>query len=169
MIFSRRAATGVLVVISFFGLARSVNATEDGCAIVLKTPDGFLNMRRAPTMKSDIVTQLKQGDFLYVDTAGCETAGTLTRPGKQTRESALPRKRQVIALQRNVARGQQQTHAAQQIKFHHSITSSARPSSVIGNVRLSVFAVLRLITSPIFTACITGRSASLAPLRIFPV
>jgi hypothetical protein len=77
MIFSRRAA-GVLVVISIFGLARSVNATEDGCAVVLKTPDGFLNMRRAPTMKSDIVTQLKQGDFLYVDTAGCETAGTLS-------------------------------------------------------------------------------------------
>src|SRR4249920_3315675 len=63
---------------------------------------------------------------------------------------------------------QQQTHAAQQ-KIHHSITSSARPSSVIGKVRLSVFAVLRLITSSIFTACITGRSAGLAPLRIFPV
>ncbi len=49
----------------------------------------------------------------------------------------------------------------------YSITSSARPSSVIWKVRLSVFAVLRLITSSIFTACITGRSAGLAPLRIF--
>jgi hypothetical protein len=76
--FSRRAVTGVLAVISIFCLARSVNATEDGCAVVLKTPDGFLNLRKAPTTKSDIVTQLKQGDFLYVDTTRCETKGNLS-------------------------------------------------------------------------------------------
>jgi hypothetical protein len=63
--FSRRAVAGVLTVILLFCLVRSVNATEDGCAVVLKTPDGFLNLRKAPTTKSDIVKQLKQGDFLY--------------------------------------------------------------------------------------------------------
>src|SRR5262249_48744643 len=41
----------------------------------------------------------------------------------------------------------------------HSITSSARPSSVMGNIRPSALAVLRLMTSSTFTACCTGRSA----------
>ena len=51
----------------------------------------------------------------------------------------------------------------------HSITSSARASSVGGTSRPSALAVLRLRTSSIFTACSTGRSAGLTPLRIFPV
>jgi len=50
----------------------------------------------------------------------------------------------------------------------HSMTSSARPSSGNGIVSPSALAVLRLITSSTFTACWTGRSAGLAPLRIFP-
>jgi hypothetical protein len=48
----------------------------------------------------------------------------------------------------------------------HSITSSARASSVGGTSRPSALAVLRLITSSYFEACSTGRSAGLAPLRI---
>src|SRR5262245_20015672 len=49
---------------------------------------------------------------------------------------------------------------------HHSITSSARASSVVGTLRPSALAVLRLITvSYLFGAC-TGRSAGLSPLRI---
>jgi 7,8-dihydropterin-6-yl-methyl-4-(beta-D-ribofuranosyl)aminobenzene 5'-phosphate synthase len=51
----------------------------------------------------------------------------------------------------------------------YSITSSARPSSVIGKVRPSAFAVLRLMTSSIFVTCCTGRSAGLSPLRMRPV
>jgi hypothetical protein len=35
-------------------------------------------------------------------------------------------------------------------------------------VRPSVLAILRLMTSSTFTACWTGRSAGLAPLRILP-
>jgi hypothetical protein len=45
------------------------------------------------------------------------------------------------------ARGRQQTHAAQQINFHHSITSSARTKSVGGIVNPSALAVFRLMTS----------------------
>src|SRR6188472_4425333 len=41
----------------------------------------------------------------------------------------------------------------------HSITSCARPSSVIGKVMPSGLAALKLRTSSIFTACSTGRSA----------
>src|SRR5262249_46960951 len=56
-----------------------------------------------------------------------------------------------------------------EVAAFHSMASSARPSSVIGKVRPSTFAVLRLMTSSTFTACITGRSTGFAPLRIFPV
>src|SRR5438128_8385674 len=49
---------------------------------------------------------------------------------------------------------------------HHSITSSARASSVGGTSRPSALAVLRLITSSNVVGCSTGRSAGLAPLRI---
>jgi|ERR1700730_3180145 hypothetical protein len=48
--------------------------------------------------------------------------------------------------------------------FDHSMTSSARPSSVIGNVMPSVFAVFRLRTNWTLV-----RSAGFSPLRIRPV
>ena len=49
----------------------------------------------------------------------------------------------------------------------YSITSSARASSVGGISRPSALAVLRLMTNWYLEACSTGRSAGLAPLRIF--
>ena len=51
----------------------------------------------------------------------------------------------------------------------HSITSSARPSSVRGTVSPSALAVLRLMISSTFVACCTGRSAGFSPLRTRPV
>src|SRR5262249_46791697 len=50
----------------------------------------------------------------------------------------------------------------------HSITSSARPSSVSGKVTPSALAVIMLMISSTFTACWTGRSAGLSPLRMRP-
>ena len=51
----------------------------------------------------------------------------------------------------------------------HSITSSARPSSEIGTLRPSAFAVLRLRNISTFVACCTGRSEGFSPLRMRPV
>src|SRR5262249_50771972 len=59
-------------------------------------------------------------------------------------------------------------------KFHlnlplasdHSITSSARASSVGGTSRPSAFAVLRLIKNSNFVVWNTGKSAGFAPLRM---
>src|SRR5262249_4036954 len=48
----------------------------------------------------------------------------------------------------------------------HSITSSARASSVGGTSRPSALAVFRLMTSSNSVASCTGRSAGRAPLRI---
>src|SRR6516164_4253427 len=49
---------------------------------------------------------------------------------------------------------------------HHSITSSARASSVGGISRPSVLAVFRLITSLYLVGACTGRLAGFSPLRI---
>src|SRR5262249_7880229 len=51
----------------------------------------------------------------------------------------------------------------------HSITSSARASSLSGIWRPSAFAVLRLMTNSNLVGCMTGRSAGFSPLRIRPV
>ena len=51
----------------------------------------------------------------------------------------------------------------------HSITSSARASSVGGTSKPSAFVVLRLITSSYLVGVCTGRSAGLSPLRMRPV
>src|SRR6516162_3156783 len=51
----------------------------------------------------------------------------------------------------------------------HSITSSARASSLSGIWRPSAFAVLRLMINSSFVACMTGRSAGFSPLRMRPV
>src|SRR5262245_35066236 len=48
----------------------------------------------------------------------------------------------------------------------HSITSSARASSVGGKSRPSALAVFRLITSSYLVGACTGRSAGFSPLRM---
>jgi hypothetical protein len=51
----------------------------------------------------------------------------------------------------------------------HSMTSSARASSMDGRSRPNALAVLRLMTSWYLDACSTGRSAGLLPLRILSI
>src|SRR5262249_47500893 len=53
--------------------------------------------------------------------------------------------------------------------FLHSITSSARASSVGGTSRPSILAVWELMTISNLLACTTGRSDGFAPLRMRPV
>src|SRR5262249_15566724 len=48
----------------------------------------------------------------------------------------------------------------------HSITSSARASTVVGMSRPSAFAVFRLTTSSYLVGACTGRSAGFSPLRM---
>ena len=59
-------------------------------------------------------------------------------------------------------------HCSKSVFATHSITSSARPSSVSGTVRPSALAVLRLMTNSTLVACCTGRSAGFSPLRMRP-
>jgi hypothetical protein len=48
----------------------------------------------------------------------------------------------------------------------HSITSSARATSVGGNSRPSALAVLRFTTKSNFVGCNTGKSPGFSPLRV---
>jgi hypothetical protein len=43
----------------------------DNCAAVSKTPDGFLNVREAPTMKSKIIAKIHPADLVYADAYEC--------------------------------------------------------------------------------------------------
>src|SRR5262245_17611429 len=49
---------------------------------------------------------------------------------------------------------------------HHSITSSARASSLSGKLRPSAFVVVKLMTRSNLGGCSTGMSAGFAPRRI---
>ena len=51
-------------------------------------------------------------------------------------------------------------------QHHHSITSSARPSTDGGTSTLSALAVLRFTTSSNLVGCSTGNSPGFAPLKI---
>ena len=53
-------------------------------------------------------------------------------------------------------------------EWFYSITSSAMDNTSAGIERPGAFAVFRLMTSSNFVDCMTGRSVSLAPLRICP-
>jgi hypothetical protein len=75
----------------------------------------------------------------------------------------------LLCTRRERPRSRRAADERDELAAPHSITSSARPSSVIGKVRPSALAVLRLIANSTFTACWTGSSAGRAPLRIRPV
>jgi len=45
----------------------AAHATSDGCAVVLRTPDGFLNVRAEPNARSRILKRLKPGEIIGTD------------------------------------------------------------------------------------------------------
>jgi hypothetical protein len=59
----------------------SANATADGCAVVLRTPDGFLNLRKAPMMGSKIVARLKPGELIDITEGNCQEQGSYLQQG----------------------------------------------------------------------------------------
>src|SRR5262245_11997866 len=85
----------------------------------------------------------------------------------------LPERRQSAnpAWLLRVRRGHRPSHRAPEQRHelaprNHSITSSARASSVAGTSRPSDAAVFKLITSSCFVGAWTGRSAGFSPFRM---
>jgi len=61
-------------------LAMPAAATTDYCAVVKKTPDGFLALREQPTVKSYLWTKLRPGTLLVIDDTSedqCEENGRI--------------------------------------------------------------------------------------------
>src|SRR5947208_3442132 len=79
------------------------------------------------------------------------------------------RHRWLLRARRERPRDRRAAEQRDELSPPHSITSSARPSSVIGKVTPSALAVLRLMASSTFVACCTGSSAGFTPLRMRPV
>src|SRR5262249_36274409 len=77
--------------------------------------------------------------------------------------------RRLLCLRGNRPRSRAAKQRDELAALDHSITSSARASSVGGMSRPSALAVLRLITSSSAVGWMTGKSAGLTPLRICPV
>src|SRR5262249_50097554 len=63
-------------------------------------------------------------------------------------------------------RGHRAAKQRDELASLHSITSSARASSIRGTSMPSAFAVFRLITSSYLVGACTGRSAGFSPLRM---
>src|SRR5262249_32164704 len=75
----------------------------------------------------------------------------------------------LLRARRERPRGSRAAEQRNEVAPPHSITSSARASSVVGTVRPIVFAVCRLMTNSNLVGCTTGKSVGLAPLRMRPV
>ena len=88
--------------------------------------------------------------------------------GRPAADKADHRQCRLLRARRERPRRRRATEQRDELAPSHSITSSARASSVGGTSRPSALAVLRLITSSNLVGCMTGRSAGLAPLRMRP-
>jgi hypothetical protein len=75
-----RKATKLLLATAALMLATPASATTDYCAVVKKTPDGFLALRAQPTVKSYLWTKLRPGTLLVIDDTSedqCEENGRI--------------------------------------------------------------------------------------------
>src|SRR5215212_868749 len=113
------------------------------------------------------VAALDVADFLEaLMESGQEARVLATRPGIEKPDNGHCR-----LLRARVQRPRRGRPAESQDELApvHSITSSARASSIGGISRPSALAVLRLITNSNLVGCRMGRSAALVSLRIRPV
>jgi hypothetical protein len=72
----------------------TAHATADGCAVVLKTRDGFLNLRKDPSMRARIVARLKPGKIIYVDDLRCDVLSHCDNEGGWAHVTGVPASRE---------------------------------------------------------------------------
>src|SRR5262249_48176991 len=93
-----------------------------------------------------------------------ERAGFTIGAAKQ----ADHRHRRLLRASRERPRGRRAAEKRYERAPRHSITSSARASSIGGIVKPSALAVFKLMTSSKVVGCCTGRLAGFSPLRMRP-
>src|SRR5215472_7431619 len=99
-----------------------------------------------------------QGAFLKPQSTGL-------RQGRVTEESNHWQ-RCLLRARRERPRRSRAAEQRDELAPPHSITSSARASSVLGTIRSSALAVFKLISNSYLVGACTGRSAGFSPLRI---
>src|SRR5262249_49570189 len=100
--------------------------------------------------------------FVETSPDGVKSAGFTIRAAEQPNH----RHCRLLRARRERPRRRRAAEKRYELATPHSITSSARASSVGGTSRPSALAVLRLMTNSTLVACWTGRSAGLSPLRM---
>src|SRR5262249_30732530 len=85
---------------------------------------------------------------------------------RRAAEKSDYRHRWLLRARRERPRNRSAAEHCDELASFHSITSSARASSVGGNSRPSALAVLRLMTRSYLIGCCTGRSEGFSPLRM---
>src|SRR6516225_4375681 len=96
---------------------------------------------------------------------GKQFAARRRRDGAQEPDGRQPA-RLLRTWRKRPRRGRDAEQRDERAPAAHSITSSARPSSVSGIVRPSAVAVIRLMTRSNLIGCSTGKLAGFAPRRI---
>jgi hypothetical protein len=82
------------VVLSVLCAAPGAHATADGCAVVKRTSDGFVNLRKDPSMRARIVARLKPGQIVYVDDLACAPMAHCDNEGGWTHVTGVPASRE---------------------------------------------------------------------------
>jgi len=63
-------------------ITTQAHATSDGCVVVLRTPDGFLNVRAKPNARSRILKRVKPGEIIVDDISSEDDRWTHVYTGK---------------------------------------------------------------------------------------
>src|SRR5262245_1846021 len=108
---------------------------------------------------------LSAGSPDAADEGACRVQSRCNEFAAQGRPGASDVKGALVYLLVGLLRAAEQRY---ELAAFHSITSSARASSVGGTVRASALAVLRLMINSKRVGCSTGKSPGFVPFKIFP-
>ena len=133
----------------------------------------YLRMRSASPAAQRVSIRTLRPSVQPNSCSPCRNAATRACPSGSSAASAhehadAPHPLGLLRARRERPRRRRAAEQRDELAPPHSITSSARASSVGGTSRPSALAVLRLMTSSNLVACTTGRSAGFAPLRMRP-
>src|SRR5262245_12396658 len=160
--------TGTVVAAALAANAPAVFATITAACRLIRsaTRDGSRSLR--PSAQRSSIATFRFFDEADLGQPPAKCSHKVPRVGGR-RVAQKPNHRHPLALLRTRRNRPGRRPAEQGDELatpHHSITSSARASSVGGTSRPSALAILRLITSSYLLGACTGRSAGFSPLRM---
>ena len=123
---------------------------------------------RAPAIVEAHVASVGPAQFLQPLQERSDAGQRFRIVGGEVHEHADPSHRARLLRPRRERPRRRAAEQRDELAPSHSITSSARASSVGGTVRRSMRAVSALMTSSNFDVCTTGKSDGFAPFKMRP-